>query len=45
MNELQVLADTLADDARLAANEVLVAPETGRQAMIPLERMLAFPRP
>ncbi len=45
MNELQVLADTLADDARLAANEVLVDPETGRQAMIPLERMLAFPRP
>ena len=45
MNELQVLADTLADDARLAANEVLVVPETGRQAMIPLERMLAFPRP
>ena len=45
MNELQVLADTLAVDARLAANEVLVAPETGRQAMIPLERMLAFPRP
>ena len=45
MNELQVLADTLADDARLAANEVLVEPETGRQAMIPLQRMLGFPRP
>ena len=45
MNELQVLAETLQDDARLAANEVLVEPETGRQAMIPLQRMLAFPKP
>ena len=45
MNELQVLADTLADHARLATNEVLVEPETGRQAMVPLQRMLAFPRP
>lgn len=45
MNEMQVLADTLEDDARLAANEVRVDAETGRQAMLPLQRMLAFPRP
>ena len=45
MNELQVLEDTLADDARLAANEVCVEPETSHRAMIPLERMLAFPKP
>ena len=45
MNELQVLADALANEQRLAANEIKVAPETGRRAMAPLQRMLAFPRP
>ena len=42
MNELTALADLLRDDASFAANEVLVDPEIGRQAMIPLNRMLAF---
>jgi len=42
MNELRTLADTLADDDRLAANEIRVEPELGRRAMVPLERMLGF---
>ena len=45
MNELQVLADTLASEQRLAANEIQVAAEVGRRAMAPLRRMLEFPRP
>ena len=43
MNELQVLARTLRDPARMAENEILVDPEIGRRAMLPLERMLQFP--
>ena len=43
MNELQALAETLRDPARLAKNEILVEPEIGRRAMLPLERMLQFP--
>ena len=43
MNELHVLAEVLRDPARLEANEILVNPEVGRRAMIPLERMLNFP--
>ena len=42
MNELRQLAHVLRDPARLQANEILVDPEIGRQAMIPLERMLSF---
>lgn len=45
MNELQVLAQVLRDPAHMEANEVLVDPEIGRRAMIPLQRMLDFPRP
>ena len=45
MNELHVLAEVLRDPARLEANEILVDPEVGRRAMIPLERMLRFPKP
>jgi len=41
MNELDTLAQTL---ERLD-NEVWVDPEIGRQAMIPLQRMLDFPKP
>ena len=44
MNELQVLAHVLRDPARLEENEILIDPEIGRRAMIPLERMLNFPR-
>ena len=44
MNELHVLAQVLRDPARLAANEILVDPEIGRRAMIPLQRMLGFPK-
>ena len=43
MNELQVLARILRDPARMAENEILVDPEIGRRAMLPLERMLQFP--
>ena len=43
MNELQVLAETLRDPVRLAENEILVEPEIGRRAMLPLQRMLQFP--
>jgi quinolinate synthase len=42
MNELSTLADMLRDDRVFAANEVLVDPEIGERAMIPLNRMLAF---
>ena len=42
MNELKQLALCLRDDAVMVANEVLVDPEIGRQAMIPLQRMLDF---
>ncbi len=45
MNELQVLAETLANEDRLRANEIHVDANTGRRAMVPLERMLAFPHP
>ena len=44
MNELQVLAHVLRDPAHMEANEILVDPEVGRRAMIPLERMLRFPK-
>lgn len=42
MNELKQLAQTLRDDAGMVANEILVDPEIGRRAMIPLQRMLDF---
>ena len=42
MNELTVLANLLRDDAVFAANEVLVDPEIGERALLPLNRMLAF---
>ncbi|MDP6376931.1 MAG: quinolinate synthase NadA [Pseudomonadales bacterium] len=42
MNELGVLAETLRDEKRLKANEILVDPEVGRRAMLPLTRMLDF---
>ena len=45
MNELQVLAHLLRDPAHMEANEIRVDPEVGRRAMIPLQRMLDFPRP
>ena len=42
MNELTALAAMLRDDAAFAANEVFVEPAIAEQAMIPLNRMLAF---
>ena len=45
MNELHVLAELLRGQARLDENEILVDPEVGRRAMIPLQRMLHFPKP
>lgn len=42
MNELSALVELLRSDAAWEANEVLVDPEIGRQAMVPLNRMLAF---
>ncbi len=45
MNELRVLAEVLRDPARLEANEILVEPEIGQRAMVPLQRMLNFPQP
>jgi quinolinate synthase len=42
MNELKQLAQTLRDEAGMAANEILIDPEIGRRAMIPLQRMLDF---
>jgi quinolinate synthase len=42
MNELKQLALTLRDEEVMAANEIHVDPEIGRQAMIPLQRMLDF---
>ncbi len=44
MNELTRLAEVLRDEELLTANEVHVDPEIGRQAMVPLNRMLAFGR-
>jgi len=41
MNQLEALRDSL----RAGSNEVLVDPEVGRRAMIPLKRMLDFPKP
>lgn len=45
MNELHVLAELLRGQARLDENEILVDPQVGRRAMIPLQRMLHFPKP
>ncbi|MEQ8859707.1 MAG: quinolinate synthase NadA [Pseudomonadales bacterium] len=42
MNELSQLAACLESDELMAANEIRVDPEIGRQAMIPLQRMLDF---
>ena len=42
MNELSTLAATLRSEAAMTANEIHVDPEIGRQAMIPLKRMLDF---
>lgn len=42
MNELTALAALLRSDTVFAANEIVVDPEIGRRAMIPLNRMLAF---
>jgi quinolinate synthase len=42
MNELKQLAACLESDSMLAANEIHVDPDIGRQAMIPLQRMLDF---
>jgi quinolinate synthase len=42
MNELKRLAECLRDERAMAANEVLVDPEIGRRAMVPLQRMLDF---
>ncbi len=42
MNELRTLADTLKSEAMMSANEIHVDPELGRQAMVPLQRMLDF---
>ncbi len=41
MNQLENLRDSLRD----GSNEILVDPEVGRRAMIPLTRMLEFPKP
>ena len=42
MNELEALRDCLLDGT---GREILVDPEVGKQAMVPLRRMLDFPRP
>lgn len=42
MNELTRLAEVLRDDALLKSNEILVDPDIGRRAMVPLKRMLDF---
>jgi quinolinate synthase len=42
MNELTALAELLRNDALFEANEILVDPEIGERAMVPLNRMLAF---
>ena len=42
MNELRTLADVVSSEALMKANEVHVDPDIGRQAMIPLQRMLDF---
>ncbi len=44
MNELKQLAACLESDEMMAANEVHVDPAVGRRAMVPLQRMLDFPR-
>jgi quinolinate synthase len=41
MNQLAELRDALRD----GTNEIVVDPEIGRRAMIPLQRMLDFPKP
>ena len=42
MNELKQLALCLRDDAIMSANEIVIDPDIGRRAMIPLQRMLDF---
>jgi quinolinate synthase len=42
MNELSSLAATLRDDSGMTDNEIHVDPEIGRQALVPLKRMLDF---
>ena len=45
MNELRKLAECLRDEDNMAANEILVDPEIGERAMLPLNRMLDFKAP
>jgi quinolinate synthase len=42
MNELKTLDRLLTDEVYRAQNEVLVDPEIGKRALVPLDRMLAF---
>lgn len=42
MNELRQLDACLASEAALSASEIHVDPDIGRQAMVPLQRMLDF---
>ncbi len=41
MNQLEVLKETLLN----GSNEIRIDPEIGRRAMVPLQRMLDFPKP
>jgi quinolinate synthase len=41
MNQLEVLRNALRD----GSNEIVIDPEIGRRAMVPLQRMLDFPKP
>lgn len=43
MNELRKLAECLRSEEQMAANEIHVDPVIGERAMLPLNRMLAFP--
>lgn len=42
MNELRQLDACLASESAMAASEIHIDPEIGRQAMVPLQRMLDF---
>ncbi|MCZ6641726.1 MAG: quinolinate synthase NadA [Gammaproteobacteria bacterium] len=42
MNELTRLAECLRSDEQMMANEIILDPELGRRAMVPLTRMLNF---
>tara|TARA_B100000676_G_scaffold280754_1_gene305255 strand:- start:520 stop:660 length:141 start_codon:yes stop_codon:yes gene_type:complete len=44
MNELSKVAEVLRDESAMRDKEIRIDPEIAKRAMVPLQRMLDFPR-